>query len=219
MIILMVSCYLVFAQECYRNIDSFLMAPGGYDIYGTGSISEDENGQLIVRFDSNFNTAGGPDVHVFLSKTFTAPNDNNPDKLEIGILQNTTGAQSYIVPSNVNIADYSWVLIHCITYDHFWGGGMCGGLIGNCTASGIDNHNPLPPQLLCIKGTVFINNLPDNTSAISVYDILGQRILVQNFNKGSSPSDYGLNLQNHKGIFFLHLKAAGIETTYRFVLN
>ena len=60
----------------------------------------------------NLSISSGPDLKVYLSKT------NNPsDFINLGAL---TSATTYIIPSQVNIADYPFVLIHCQQYNHLF---------------------------------------------------------------------------------------------------
>ena len=42
--------------------------------------------------------------------------------INLGELQKTKGAQEYILPAGVNIADYSSVLVHCEKFSILWGG-------------------------------------------------------------------------------------------------
>ena len=209
------------AQSCYRDIFSFQMATGGYDIYGMATIIQDTNGQLVVTFNDDFNTGGGPDLHVFLSKTFAAPNDDNPDKIEIGALQSTSGAQSYLVPSGVAIDDYDWLLIHCVTYNHFWGGGEFGIVEGNCIATGTGDpadHDLV--KLFSSNGTLFVQNIPDNTVSISVYNLSGQPIFLRSItNGGSFSSNITLDLKSVQEIIIVRISTAEKEMTYQLLAN
>ena len=70
-----------------------------------------ENGQYKVVLD-NFTISDGPDLKVYLSKAAT-PN-------EFVNLGNLTSQTVYPIPVNVNVADYSHVLIHCQQYNHLY---------------------------------------------------------------------------------------------------
>lgn len=60
----------------------------------------------------NFDVSSGPDLKVYLSKS-ASPN-------EFVNLGNLTSATVYDIPQQVNVADYSHVLIHCQQYNHLF---------------------------------------------------------------------------------------------------
>ncbi len=70
-----------------------------------------ENGQYKVVLD-NFSISSGPDLKVYLSKAETPTDFVN--------LGNLTSQTVYQVPTNVNVSDYSHVLIHCQQYNHLF---------------------------------------------------------------------------------------------------
>lgn len=70
-----------------------------------------ENEQYKVVLD-NFSISSGPDLKVYLSKSAT-PN-------EFVNLGNLTSQTVYPIPANVNVAEYSHVLIHCQQYNHLF---------------------------------------------------------------------------------------------------
>jgi hypothetical protein len=70
-----------------------------------------ENGQYKVQLE-NFSVSSGPDLKVYLSKAAT-PN-------EFVNLGNLTSQTVYAIPSSVDVADYSHVLIHCQQYNHLF---------------------------------------------------------------------------------------------------
>ena len=86
----------------------------------------EREGQTIIRFADNFKTSAGPDLKVFLSPTSIsdATGRNATDgSVKLGLIKSTSGAQEYIVPASINIANFNTVLIHCEAYSVLWGGG------------------------------------------------------------------------------------------------
>jgi len=85
-----------------------------------------QNGQTIIRFSDNFRTTGGPDLKVFLSpqnvNSVSGQTATNGAVL-LGLIKSTKGTQDYVLPANVNIADFNSVLIHCEAFSVLWGGG------------------------------------------------------------------------------------------------
>lgn len=70
-----------------------------------------ENGQYKVVLD-NFSISDGPDLKVYLSKAATPTQFVN--------LGNLTSQTVYPIPQTVNVAEYSYVLIHCQQYNHLF---------------------------------------------------------------------------------------------------
>ncbi len=92
---------------------------GSYEVIERG-------GQTVIRFADNFKTTGGPDLKVFLSpNSIGAASGRNATSgsVLLGFVKSTSGAQEYIVPAGVNIADFNSVLIHCQAFSVLWGGG------------------------------------------------------------------------------------------------
>lgn len=96
-----------------------------YRIKGGWEIATNRDGQTVIHFDDDFKTKGGPDLKVFLSQTpveqlsgVTAINS----AVKLSVLKSNRGRQSYIVPDDIDVADYSSVIIHCEAYSVLWGG-------------------------------------------------------------------------------------------------
>ncbi len=80
--------------------------------YGNGTIvAKVRNGQVVIRFESDFLCQSAPDLRVYLSNSaetgavFT-------NGIEIALLRSLQGRQSYVVPASVNINTYR----HCVVY-------------------------------------------------------------------------------------------------------
>jgi peptide methionine sulfoxide reductase msrA/msrB len=79
----------------------------GHAATGTVSIGQNESGETVVRL-SDFETVNGPDLYVYLAT------DKDATKfVSLGLLKSTQGNQNYVVPSEVDLSDYSYVLIWC----------------------------------------------------------------------------------------------------------
>lgn len=89
---------------------TFVTRPGsGHPVQGTATLARQANGSLVLSFSSGFSSAGGPDVRVYLSTTNTVGSRS----MSLGSLMRFSGAQSYNVPSGVQLSSYDWVIIHC----------------------------------------------------------------------------------------------------------
>ena len=84
------------------------------------------DGNTYIKFADDFRASKGPDLKVFLSPLDVATvtgKTATEGAINIGELQKTKGAQEYLVPADVNLADYASVLVHCEKYAILWGGG------------------------------------------------------------------------------------------------
>lgn len=90
---------------------TFVKNPGqSHDIRGTAVLQEQAGGGLVLSFGSDFSTSSGPGVTVFLSST----NAVTSSSLNLGLVKQYSGAQSYTIPSGVQLTTYTWVVVHCV---------------------------------------------------------------------------------------------------------
>ncbi len=96
-----------------------------YKISGSWDIVQTDAGQFFVLGD-NFKTKSGPDLKLFLIKNSIASVANKEALHEegtlIAALDKTEGAQRYLIPDNINLAEYKSLAIHCQQYSVVWGG-------------------------------------------------------------------------------------------------
>jgi hypothetical protein len=97
---------------------AFEPRPGtGYNVAGTAVLEPSPGGGLQLRFASNFTSSNGPDLYVYLSTTNTVTAGSR----EIAELQSTRGAQTYILPGDVEMGDFDYVIIHCKPFNVTFG--------------------------------------------------------------------------------------------------
>ena len=95
-----------------------------YNIKGTWSVTE-QDGRSVIKFNDDFKTKGGPDLKLYLSSNTISDLDSGSvegTSRKLGILKSNRGAQSYIIPKDVNLSDYKSVVIHCEAFSVLWGG-------------------------------------------------------------------------------------------------
>lgn len=95
-----------------------------YNIKGTWNVTETE-GQKVIQFNDDFKTKGGPDLKLYLSSKSVSDlqsGDVAKSSYKLSILKSNRGAQSYIIPADVNLTDYKSVVIHCEAFEVLWGG-------------------------------------------------------------------------------------------------
>jgi hypothetical protein len=82
----------------------------GISVTGEAKIYlENEQYKVVL---NNFSISSGPDLKVYLSKAATPTDFVN--------LGNLTSQTVYSIPANINVAEYSHVLIHCQQYNHLF---------------------------------------------------------------------------------------------------
>lgn len=86
------------------------MPTSGIKVSGSAKVYLNTN-QNEVRLD-NFSISNGPDLKVYLSKTASP--------LDFVNLGNLTSSTVYVIPPQVKISDYKYVLIHCQQYSHLF---------------------------------------------------------------------------------------------------
>lgn len=91
---------------------------GGWEVDTSGE-------QTIIRFDKKFKTKSGPDLKIFLSKesidtvTGKTATDN---AVMVAVLKSNKGKQEYVLPADIDINEFTSLLIHCEAYAVLWGG-------------------------------------------------------------------------------------------------
>lgn len=83
-----------------------LIGIGGHTASGTAGIYDDNGKKFVVL--GPYDSQNGPDLKVYLSK-----NVNASSYINLGPLKSIMGKQSYAVPGNPNIDEYTYVHIWC----------------------------------------------------------------------------------------------------------
>lgn len=65
-------------------------------------------GDLVVRFDDDFEVTNGPDLFVYFGN-----NGSYDARANLGPLKGNVGSQNYVIPSEIDYAKYSEVWIWC----------------------------------------------------------------------------------------------------------
>jgi len=94
-----------------------------YEVNGAWQV-EKHNGQTVIRFSDDFQTKSGPDLKLFLTKNNLSgvTGSNASNGVLISKLKNVNGYQEYVVPGNINIDDFSSLVILCEKFSVLWGG-------------------------------------------------------------------------------------------------
>ena len=102
---------------------------GEHTTQGTASITT-KNGKSFLALDKSFKTSNlGPDLVVILHRSENVIGSTKPpsyslkkgDYVILGRLQKFSGAQSYAIPNNINLADYKSAVIWCRKFNATFG--------------------------------------------------------------------------------------------------
>ena len=96
-----------------------------YNIKGQWKVVQ-ENGKALIRLSEDFKTKNGPDLKIFLSPQSIGEATGKTaldGAVTLGRLKSNKGAQDYVVPEGVSLANFSSILIHCEAFSVLWGGG------------------------------------------------------------------------------------------------
>lgn len=134
-----------------------------------------EGDSLVIQFASNFVTDAGPDLDVYLS--------NEPNPVATGIkidpLKSFSGSQEYLVPSNIHIDDFKYIVVHCTQYNHLFGYALLGDKTGGCSGTVSVNDKSLLEKIWvsASRQHIYINNIYSvNNFQVKVYDLNGQTL-------------------------------------------
>ncbi|HSM44988.1 MAG TPA: DM13 domain-containing protein [Acidimicrobiia bacterium] len=89
----------------------FAGADASHQGSGTATIYELEDGSRVLRFE-DFEVTNGPDLHVFL-----IPEDGSMDQyVDLGSLKGNVGNQNYEIPPEIDVSQFTQVLIYCVPF-------------------------------------------------------------------------------------------------------
>ena len=109
------------AAKTLLTSGQFVTVDQGHATTGSARIVE-KNGQRILEFDGAFDTARGPAVQVVLYKGDTVPVSlAESDYVVIDDLKSFEGSQGYVLPADLNLADYGSVAIWCAEFNVTFG--------------------------------------------------------------------------------------------------
>lgn len=179
--------------QCFRDgtfvaIDN----PDDYPVAGTASLRFETDGTKQVIFADDFATVQGIELRVFL--TTTERLDQGGTELEVSTepLQDDNGGQDmgdpitgmkiFDVPNNVNLGDFSYIIIQCVQADVLWGRIELSDNQGPDCATLTINDRPFENVEIMpnpIKDQFSITGLTTENNNIVIYDVVGKQVHTQ----------------------------------------
>ncbi len=93
-----------------------------FKVKGAWSIEQRADGNYLI-LDDAFKTKNAPDLKFFVSKKgFSSINGKNATDgaVLVSKLKSAKGGQEYKIPANINLGDYSSLVLHCEQYSKLW---------------------------------------------------------------------------------------------------
>jgi len=149
-------CLFIYAITAYSQTvvlqrTSDLM-PELYQIQGQAVLEELTDGTTILRLTDNFATPPGPDVRILLSNTLSL--NGAEEIINLSTIGHFNGANTFEVPSNININDFNRILFFCVVFNQFWASGSFSAAI-----------DPNAGSFVCEESSVSIS---DGSTAIDI---------------------------------------------------
>jgi hypothetical protein len=206
----------VIVAQCTR-VGDFIADGASTPTSGSATLVFHTNGMKQVTLGSNFSTSNnGPDLHVILCKTnfYTS----STDLIVSGVLSQIAGSQTFTVPSNVQLTDFQYVLIHCVAYNHRFGYALLGSPSGlNCaTLNTVDFNEKSDHFNVFPNPTSDVVNFSSNTEGkVSVYDFQGKKI-ISDFEIGNNNNAISLQ-QYPKGVYLIEINSNDSRITKKII--
>jgi len=164
-----------------------------YNVTGMVSVVLNSSNLITLNLGSNFATANGPDVRVFLVDKGTLTNAQLKitsnflarPKIEMGLINgNGTASFTKTIPAGINISNLNTIYFYCQQFNAFWDFGSFVPFTNeNCATLGNENFafNSIKIYPNPSKGIVNIN-FDENTEvkSLTIYSALGQKVFVLN---------------------------------------
>ena len=110
----------VMAEPGLLSTGQFIGSDGFHRGAGTANIFELADGSRVLRFEQDFNVTNGPRLVVWLSDltrlngaTGNSVGSSPENYISLGSLTGNIGSQNYTIPADVDLDDYSSVIIWC----------------------------------------------------------------------------------------------------------
>lgn len=220
-IILFITSTILFAQ-CNQTASGFgnNTSVTMYNVQGTVEVILNTNSTITLNTLSNFSTASGPDVRVFLVDRGTLTDSQlkntsmflSRPKIEMGMLPDNgsapvTGSRSFTkaIPAGMNVSNFNTIYLYCQAFNQFWD-------FGSYTAFNTGNCSILSSsEFTSIDFSVYPNPVQDefainlNASiaieAVTIYNNLGQIVYAEKSNKPENINIASLS----KGVYQLEI--------------
>ena len=159
----------------------------GYPVTGDVILEKLGTNDWKIRLTSDFKTAFGPDVRLYLSKSgsFNSASvveiANLAEIPELRVGSDFSGAYTFNVPSGASVEDYPYILLHCFDFSVPWSKGAFGDLDGSCDPTAIwDKANEEVTSEVYPNPTTGVLNFEREVNELAVYSLSGTLLMSEN---------------------------------------
>lgn len=187
-----------------------------YNVQGTIQVTLNTNNTVTVNLSSNFTTAAGPDVRIFLVDRGSLTNNQlkvtsnflTRPRIEMG-LSPSSGMTSFTqtIPAGMNISEFETVYFYCQAFSQFWDfGSFTPFTIANCSVLETNDFEDNKLQLYPNPAIDELNiQLAETTTnyKVSIYNTLGV-LVFESTNQSNANSTINIS-QLNSGIYFVKI--------------
>ncbi len=202
--------------------------PANYPVAGTAIQSFEVDGVKEVIFGEDFATVQGIELRVFLTTTerlgqggeeleiTTEPLQDDNGGTDMG--DPITGMKVFELPADVELNDFNYVIIQCVSADVLWGRASLGTPAGaDCDILSVndavfDNLVILPNAF---TGQLSIQGMNEEITGIRIFDTTGKQVLNKNSNINNTMDISTLST----GIYLVSLSAENAITTKKIIVQ
>ena len=220
--------FVQISAQCSENASNFgnNTSTPSYNISGDLNVVLNTNNSVTINFASNFSTASGPDVRLYLIKSegksisdLKKLNPENLDNISFGLI-GFSGTQNYTetIPNDVDISEYDTVFFYCLQFTAFWDLGTFTPFnSNNCSVLDVDtftiNEISLYPNPA--KNQIQFSNIEGVSAEIRIFNVLGKQVFQQ-----SKITEKSIDISSfNKGIYLVKITIDGKSKTQKLVIQ
>ena len=187
-----------------------------YNVLGNVNVVLNSSTSVSVNLASNFSTAAGPDVRIFLVDRGTLTNTqlkipamfNARPKIEMGMNPTSNTNYTKTIPAGMNITDFETVYFYCQAFSQFWDyGSFTPFTAADCSLLETNDFESNKLQLYPNPATNDLNiKLQDNTTnyKVAIYNTLGSMVFESNNQLSDNNNSINVS-QLNSGIYFVKI--------------
>lgn len=213
--IIVLSSFVNLNAQCINTTTNFGNNSGTpmYNVTGTVEVVLNSATSVSVNLGSNFSTASGPDVRIFLVDRGLLTNAqlkipamfNSRPKIEMGMNPAYLNSYTKTIPSGMNISDFETVYFYCQAFNAFWDFGSFTPFNTTNCAIVLANDTFEKSDLKLFPNPAFNELNLENAEnfKVKIYNVLGNLVLSEDSNAASSRK---ININNlTSGVYFIEL--------------